>query len=163
MFKMLLLVGQLTSGSREIIACVTEQHYVSIFFTHLWSVRKLMLFQYKGSLVTNQQKCHFSAVSLHFRLPFGFVLYACAVENPKISGFCVSKSRGLRTDHKRVKNIKTQCCSVTQTSFLTAIIQRTFDKVFKVYFNSEHDLSFDHFLSILKTMTIFFVNKKKTF
>ena len=88
-------------------------------------------------------------------------LYACTVENPKISGFCVSKSRGLRTDHKRVKNIKTQCCSVTQTSFLTAIIQRTFDKVFKVYFNSEHDLSFDHFLSILKTMTIFFVNKKK--
>ena len=28
---------------------------------------------YKDSLVTNQQKCHFSTVSLHFFLPFGFV------------------------------------------------------------------------------------------
>ena len=34
-------------------------------------------------------------------------LYACAVENPEIPGFCVSKSIGLRTDHKRVKNIET--------------------------------------------------------
>ena len=33
-------------------------------------------------------------------------LYACAVENPEIPGFCVSKSRGLRTDH-RVKKIET--------------------------------------------------------
>ena len=43
-------------------------------------------------------------------------LYACAVENPEILGFCVSKSRGLRTDHKRVKKIETFCCSVTQTN-----------------------------------------------
>ena len=34
-------------------------------------------------------------------------LYACAVENPEIPGFCVSKSRGLRIDHKRVKKIET--------------------------------------------------------
>ena len=60
-------------------------------------------FLVQGSLVTNQQKRHFSAVSLHFSLPFGFYLYVCAVENPEISGFCVSKSRGLRTDHKGVK------------------------------------------------------------
>ena len=33
-----------------------------------------MLFLYKGSLVTNQKKCHFSAVSLHSCLPFGFVI-----------------------------------------------------------------------------------------
>ena len=56
-----------------VIVCVREQHYVSIFLTRLWSVCKPMLFWYKDSLVTNQQKCHFSAVSLHFCLPFGFV------------------------------------------------------------------------------------------
>ena len=39
--------------------------------------------------------------SLHFS--YHLVLYLYALENPKISGFCVSKSRGLRTDHKRVK------------------------------------------------------------
>ena len=43
-------------------------------------------------------------------------LYACAVENPEIPGFCVTKNRGLRTDHKRVKKIETLCCSVTQTT-----------------------------------------------
>ena len=31
-------------------------------------------------------------------------LYACAVENPESPGFCVSKSRGLRTGHKGVKH-----------------------------------------------------------
>ena len=43
-------------------------------------------------------------------------LYACAVENPEIPGFCVSKSRGLHTDHKRVKKIEIECFSVTQTN-----------------------------------------------
>ena len=38
------------------LVCVTEQHYVSILFTRVWSVRKPLLYQYKGSLVTNQQK-----------------------------------------------------------------------------------------------------------
>ena len=33
--------------------CVTEQRYVSIFFTCLWSVRKAMLFRYMGKLVTS--------------------------------------------------------------------------------------------------------------
>ena len=33
--------------------------------------------------------------------------YACAIENTDISGLCVSKSRGLRTDHKRMKKIET--------------------------------------------------------
>ena len=58
--------------------------------------------------MTNQQKCHFSAVSLFiFACRLVLYLYACAVENPEIPGFCVSKSRGLRTDHKRVKKIET--------------------------------------------------------
>ena len=34
-------------------------------------------------------------------------LYACAVENPEIPGFFVSKSIGLLTDHKQVKKIET--------------------------------------------------------
>ena len=33
------------------ISCI-EQH-VSIFFTHVWCVRKAMLFRYIGRLVTN--------------------------------------------------------------------------------------------------------------
>ena len=28
----------------DFVVCVTEQHYVSIFFTRLWSVRKPLLF-----------------------------------------------------------------------------------------------------------------------
>ena len=116
------------------IVCVTEQHYVSIFFTRLWSVHKPMLFYYKGRLVTNQQKRHFSISSLHFCLSFGFVFIHMRswswnpehniplfdTQNPEISGFCVSKSRGLRTDHKRVKNIERKCCSVTQTMTVLA-------------------------------------------
>ena len=41
------------------LVCVTEQHYVSIFFTRLWSVRKPMLFGYIGRLVTSQQNVIF--------------------------------------------------------------------------------------------------------
>ena len=48
------------------VVSVTEQHYVSIFFTRLWSVRKPFLFRYMGRLVTNQQKCHFSHGSASF-------------------------------------------------------------------------------------------------
>ena len=58
--------------------CVTEQHFVSIFFTHLWSLRKPMLLQYKGSLVTNQQKYPFSAVFASFLLAVWFCIYTHA-------------------------------------------------------------------------------------
>ena len=34
--------------SKEILVCVTEQHYVSIFFTRLWSVHKPLLFDTKN-------------------------------------------------------------------------------------------------------------------
>ena len=63
-------------------------------------------------LVTNQQKYLFPLIFLCLRFIFAcrlvLYLYACAVENPKISGFCVSKSKDLRTDHhKWVKNFET--------------------------------------------------------
>ena len=62
----------------------------------------------KGSLVTNQQKCYlFFCLALFLLAVWFFYLYACAVENPEIPGFCVSKSSGLRTDHKRMKKIET--------------------------------------------------------
>ena len=38
------------------VVCVTEQNYVSILFTLLWSVRTAILFRYKGILVISQQK-----------------------------------------------------------------------------------------------------------
>ena len=53
------------------------------------------------------------------RLVFWF--YACAVENPEIS-FCVSETRGLRTDHKRVKRIETVLfCNVDKENMLEII------------------------------------------
>ena len=114
------------------LICVTEQHYVSIFFTRLWSVRKPMLFQFKGSLVTNQQKFHFFFLLPRFIFACRLVLYlyACAVENPEIPGFCVSKNIGLRTDHKRVKKIEMQCCSVVLLHRQALI--PTFDIVYSV-------------------------------
>ena len=91
---------------------VTKQHCVSIFFTRLWSVRKSMLFQYKGPT-----KMSF----LCFLASFLFAVWFCICTHAqlriqKISRFYVSKSIGLRTDHNRVKKIETQYCSVTQTS-----------------------------------------------
>ena len=51
--------------------CVTEQHYVSIFYT---CVYKPMLFRYHiGRLVTSQQNVIFILPSLHFWLQFIFV------------------------------------------------------------------------------------------
>ena len=108
----------------DTFVCVTEQHYISIFFTRLWSVRKPILFQYKGRLVTNQQKCHFqafSSVPASFLLAVWFCIYTHAqLRIPKFQDSVYQKSRGLRTDHKRVKKIETQCCSVTQTSHKSA-------------------------------------------
>ena len=95
-------------------SALTEQHYVSIFFTRLWSVRKPMLFQYMSSLMTNQQNVIFLLPSFIFACRLVLHLFACTVENPEIPGFCVSKSRGLHIDYKRVKKIETQCCSVTR-------------------------------------------------
>ena len=58
-------------------------------------------------LVTNQQKISFFLQSRFiFACRLVLYLYACAVENPEIPGFCVSKSRGLRTDHERAKKIE---------------------------------------------------------
>ena len=60
------------------IKIVTEQHYVSIFFTRLWSVRKPLLFRDMGRLVTNQQKCHFPPVFASFLLVVWFCIYTHA-------------------------------------------------------------------------------------
>ena len=112
--------------------CVTEQHYVSIFSTRLWSAGNSMLFSYIGWLVTSQQKCHFILSSLNIYWPFGFVFVRMRSWNPEISGFCVSKIRELPADHKRVKKIETQCCSVTQTIFLCDIL--LFYLYYEMYF-----------------------------
>ena len=45
------------------------------------------------------------------------VFASCTVEILKCQCTCVSKSRGLRTDHKRVKNPETQYWFVTQTMY----------------------------------------------
>ena len=40
------------------IACVTEQHYVSIFFTRLWSVRKPLLFDTQNPRISGFSAAH---------------------------------------------------------------------------------------------------------
>ena len=55
---------------------------------------------YTRRLVTIEQKCNFFLSWVYFACCLVWYLYECAVENSEISGFCVSKSRGLCTDHK---------------------------------------------------------------
>ena len=73
--------------SLRYVACVTENttfQYSSLVYG---PVCKSMLFQYKGSLVSNQERCHFSAVlRFIFACRLVLYLYACADENPEISG-----------------------------------------------------------------------------
>ena len=45
-------------GVRLFIVCVTEQHYVSIFFTRLWSVRKPLLFDTQKSEISGFSTAH---------------------------------------------------------------------------------------------------------
>ena len=58
-----------------VLVCVTEQHYVSIFFTRLCA-NLCFGFYYNGSLVTNQQKYNFSAVFASFLFAVWFCIYA---------------------------------------------------------------------------------------
>ena len=60
------------------LVCVTEQHYLSIFCTRVWSVGKAMLFRYIGRLVTSQQKCHFYSLFASFLLVIWFCIYTHA-------------------------------------------------------------------------------------
>ena len=92
----------------DLVVCVTEQDYVSIFFTHLWSVCTAMLLRCRGRLVTS--------LRFIFACHLVLYLYACAVKKPKISGFRVSEIRAACTNHKRVKKNETLCCSITQTT-----------------------------------------------
>ena len=89
---------------------VTEQHYVSIRYSSLvyGLCANLCFSSTRVAWGLINKKCHFSAVfALFFAYRLALYLYTCAVENPEISGFCVSKSRGLRAGHKRVKKIET--------------------------------------------------------
>ena len=102
------------------IVCITEQHWKSLPSRFIFACRLV------------------------------FYLYACTVENPEIPGFCVSKSRDLRTDHKRVKKIETWCFSVTQTKINNVLcysieiylsIFSTFGWTIKQIFNSKNRIS----------------------
>ena len=44
-----------------------------------------------------------------------------------VYGF-LETSRGLRTDHKRVMDIETKCCSVTQTRIVMILSKKKNDK-----------------------------------
>ena len=82
--------------------------------------RSTLTIPLRHHLVSNQQK-FFCCLRFIFACRLVLYLYTCAVGNPEISGFCVSKCRGWRTDHKRVKNIETQCCFVMQTRYHSII------------------------------------------
>ena len=88
----------------------TEQHYVSIFFTRLWSV----LFRYMGRLVTNQQKLF--SISSSFLLAVWFCIYTHPqLRILKFQDSVYQKTEVCAQTINRVKKIETQCCSVTQT------------------------------------------------
>ena len=61
--------------------CVTEQHYVSIFFTRLWAVRTAMLFL--------------------------IAVWFCIYTHAQDSVYLKSVNCEENTDHKRVKKIET--------------------------------------------------------
>ena len=44
--------------SYVLFVCVTEQHYVSIFFTRLWSVRKPLLFDTQNPGISGFSTAH---------------------------------------------------------------------------------------------------------
>ena len=46
------------TSSTVFIVCVTEQHYVSIFFTRLWSVRKPRLFNTQNPEISGFSTAH---------------------------------------------------------------------------------------------------------
>ena len=138
---------------------VTENNvtFRLIFFTRLWSVRKLLLFINKKVIYS---------VSASFLLAL-WNLYACTIENPEISWFCVSeyieKQRFARKWSEANRNV---VCSVTQTylgscrkSFSIQIICSFFvlpvsHFLFSIYFLSK--ICNCHFHSIFKMSKIIF-------
>ena len=97
------------SFTNYVRACVTKQHYVSIFFTHLC----LVCAQTSAFKVHGYVDWWLTILLLFasFLLAVWFCIYTHAqLKILEISGICVSKSRDLRTDHKRVKNNDTLCC-----------------------------------------------------
>ena len=78
----------------RLLVCVTEQNYVSIFFTRLWSVRNSIY--YLGTKVdwwlTIKNVILFS---IHFYLSFGFVFMRMRRWNPEILWFCVPEIKPL--------------------------------------------------------------------
>ena len=47
-----------TFGIPEFLVCVTEQHYVSRFFTRLWSVRKALLYDTQNPEISGFSTAH---------------------------------------------------------------------------------------------------------
>ena len=70
--------------SRFLLVCVTEQHYVSIFFACLFTKVDWWLANKNAILL---------CLRFIFTCRLVLYLYACAVENPEILGFCVSEIR----------------------------------------------------------------------
>ena len=62
--------------------------HVLIFIGFIYAIQFLKILMY--------------SMNLTVRAGLLLFLYACAIENPEISGFCVSKNKGLRRDHKWV-------------------------------------------------------------
>ena len=98
------------------LVCVTEQHYVSIFFTRLWSVGKPRLFDTENPEISGFQlrmrintkpNCNQKLSEERIKMTFCWLITSLPM---------YQKSIDLPTDHKRVKKIETLCCSVTQTN-----------------------------------------------
>ena len=102
------------------IVCVTEKTLRFDFLLSFFMVcSHCNVFQVHRQTEDLSTKMQFFCVSVSFLLAVWFCIYiAHAVENPEISRFRVSDIRAVPTDHKQVKKIKKQGCSVTQTNLM---------------------------------------------
>ena len=90
--------------TRERYVCVSKQHHVSIFFTRLWSVRKPLLFDTQDPEISGFSTAH----AYKYKTKRQAKMKRRTAEKWYFCWLVTSlpmylKSRGLHTDHKRVK------------------------------------------------------------
>ena len=105
-----------TSRVHVTVVCVTEHNTTFQFSSLVYGMNALQCFS--GTWVEWRlidKNVIFLCLRFIFACRLVLYLYACEVENPEISGFCVSKIRAVRmTYRERVIKIETQCffCNV---------------------------------------------------
>ena len=107
-FTLFWCFDKMGSGVGGKIVCVTEQHYVSIFCTRVWSVGKPLVFDTQNPEISGFQlrmrintkpNCNQKLSEERIKMTFCWLVTSLPM---------YLKSIGLRTDHTQVQKIKTQ-------------------------------------------------------